>query len=419
MTWTDRMKKTIETFKRLALPLFGFYVLFALIGIIIAAVSVGATLFPLLSREGLGAPFSAVPYMDPNIPVPPDYGPSMDYGYGLEELAPYMDMAPTFIVSFVLLMLVSWVLASVFQAGVFHLTKKAYTEKTRFRDIRLKGFSRLLGWYGILGIIGIVLVGIGVMIALSFDSEYAMALFGAAYALALVAGGFFLAPWVSAAPYTMLNQLHLPFGQAFKESWRFYRRHMGPLWGAFLTVLVIQLLISLINRSAPDIGLIISLITSPFVAILPIVWVLTLTDEEQPLPIGNIYSPTSGQGAYSTEFNTDSVSEEFHEEEPNLTNYPSTQPDASPVVSPDSSPSNPKPPSPYTPPNTRGGTAPLYTPPKDPYFTEEPPAHIPYTAPYGSHSTVKSEQDPVNFCPTCGKKVREGASYCSQCGTKL
>lgn len=418
MTWTDRIKKSIETFKRMALPLFGFYILFALVGIIVAVVSVGAALFPLLRMEGLGATFSAVPYMDPNIPVPPGYGPSMNYGYGLDELAPYLDMAPTFIVSFVLLMLVSWVLASVFQAGVFHLTKKAYVEKAQFRDIRLKGFPRLLGWYGIIAIIGIILVGLGVLIALSFQSEYAMALFGAAYLLALVAAGFFLAPWVSAAPYTMLNQPHLSFWQAFKESWRFYRRHMGPLWGVFLTVLGIQLLISLINRSAPDIGLIVSLITSPFVAILPIVWVLTLVDEDQPLPIGNIYSPTTEQGTYGTEVNVDPVSEVHHKNEPDLSDYPSTQPDASPEISPYSTPSTPPTTPPYTPPSAMGGSAPLYTPPKNPYPTEESPDHIPYTAPYG-HSTAESEQDLVNFCPTCGKKVREGASYCSQCGTKL
>lgn len=433
MTWTDRMKKTIETFKRMALPLYGFYILFTIIGIIVAAISVGATLLPFIRMNGFNPSLSAVPYMDPNVPVPPGYEPSINYGYGygydfLNELAPYLDMAPTILLSVAFLMLAGWLLASFFLTGVFHLTRKAYIEKAQFRDIRLKGFLRIVGWYGVIGIIGTFLIGLGVLIAFTFRSEYAMAFFGLGYALTLFALGIFLAPWVSAAPYTMLNRPHLPFGKAFKESWRFYRRHMGPLWGAFLTVLGVQLLISFINRSAPDIGLLITFITSPFVAILPIVWVFTLEEEEQPVPIATLYtSPSESTPATNMNYPPSPPNRDYATSEPARPTPPSN---------PSTPPSNPGNPSdkPYTPPRDlhlspdelASPPSHIYVPPTDPYTDPDTdPDTDPYTdSSYTSPNTpltspTDSHDSPMNFCPTCGKKVREGASYCSQCGTKL
>ncbi|WP_019849455.1 zinc ribbon domain-containing protein [Desulfitobacterium sp. PCE1] len=396
MTWTDRMKKTIETFKRMALPLFGFFLLFALVEGIIAVISLGAAFLPFFNMNGLGPSFSPAPYMNPNIPVPPGYGygPSLGYAFGLEELAPFMHMLPRLLGGIAILMIVSMVLGSVFITGVFQLTKKAYTEKAQFRDIKLKGFPRLLGWYGIITFISIIAIGVGILVAMGFRSPYSMALFALIYMLALMAAGLFVAPWVSSAPFHMLNHREFTFGQAFKESWRFYRRHMGPLWGAFLTLLGIQLFINLINRNSPDIGLILTFIITPFVTILPIVWVLTLEEEEL---------PTSGQETYNVERDAQPTSEPYNHEEPKLHESPSPKDDPSEKNSR----------------ATSSSSAPPYIPPKDPYSAHESPYQAPYTSSYGSTSSGEFEKEPINFCPTCGEKVREGASYCSKCGTKL
>lgn len=59
------------------------------------------------------------------------------------------------------------------------------------------------------------------------------------------------------------------------------------------------------------------------------------------------------------------------------------------------------------------------------------PAHSPAPAPKASAEAVPSaptnpeadlspaEENTVNFCPECGKKVTPGAKFCTGCGTKL
>ncbi|SHN49471.1 zinc-ribbon domain-containing protein [Desulfitobacterium chlororespirans DSM 11544] len=400
MTWTDRMKKTIETFKRMALPLFGFFILLALVEFIITVISLSATFLPFFDMNGFNPSFSPAPYMNPNIPVPPgyEYDPSLGYSFGWEELAPFMSMLPGLLGGIAILMVLSILIGSVFFTGIFHLTKKAYTEKAQFRDIKLKGLPRVLGWYAIVTLISSIVIGVGILLAMRFESPYSLAMFGLIYILVLMAVGLFVAPWVSSAPYYMLNHDSFAFGQAFKESWHFYRRHMGPLWGAFFTLLAIQLLVNAIYRSSPDIGLILSLLTTPFLTVLPIVWVLTL-EEEPPLPIGNIYAPSSEQERHDTKADTPAE--------------PSSPADSSHVPRKAASESVSR--DPYG----SSSATPLYTLPESPYSTPEPPYHSPSAPSYGGTSSGEQETEPVNFCPTCGKKVREGASYCSQCGTKL
>ena len=403
MTWTDRMKKTIETFKRMALPLFGFFILLALVEFIITVISLSATFLPFFDMNGWNPSFSPAPYMNPNIPVPPgyEYGPSLDYAFGWEELAPFMSMLPGLLGGIAILMILSILIGSVFFTGIFHLTKKAYTEKAQFRDIKLKGLPRVLGWYAIVTLISSVAIGVGIFLAMRFESPYSLAMFGLIYILVLMAVGLFVAPWITAAPYYMLNHNSFAFGQAFKESWHFYRRHMGPLWGAFFTLLGIQLLVNAIYRGSPDIGFILTLLTTPFLTVLPIVWVLTLEEEDQPPLIATIYSPSPGQASHD------------------------------PGMGAPAEPSSPSPTdSPHTPWNTSSesvakdsygsaSTTPLYTPPENPYSAPESPYHSPSVPSYEGTSSEGPDRESVNFCPTCGKKVREGASYCSQCGTKL
>ncbi|WP_172635876.1 zinc ribbon domain-containing protein [Desulfitobacterium dichloroeliminans] len=408
------MKKTIETFKRMTLPLFGFYIIFVITTILIAAISVVAAVMPILRSGEFSSSFPS----DPSIPVPPDNGSMTNFGYGsfgeltpyFEELEPYMDMAPMLLLGIALLIVLGLLMSSIFQVGIFHLTKKAYVEKAQFRNIRLQGFARLFGWYVILTIVSFIVISSGIVMAINFRSEYAMALFGIVYVFVFVALGVFLAPWVLAAPYRMLTQLHLPFGRAFRESWSFYRRHMGPLWGAFLTIMGLQLLISLFDKSSPEIGLILSFIVTPFLTILPIVWVFTLEEEEKAKPIGNLYhNPTAPVLRPETSPFPVSPDSRYHPA------YEENKPTESPAnAAPDTPPSRPEAPAASYPPPSNS-----YIPPKDPYSTPESPYDSPYNP---SHSTTTSQvasRDSANFCPTCGQKTREGASYCSQCGTKL
>ncbi|MEL1136522.1 zinc-ribbon domain-containing protein [Desulfitobacterium sp. THU1] len=425
MSWTDRMKKTIETFKRMALPLFGFYIIFIIISSIMAALSIAAAIMPVLRSGEFSSSFPSSPYIDPTVPVPPGYDSMTNFGYGpsfgdgsfgelapyLEELAPFMNMAPTILLSIALLVLLSILLASFFQAGVFHLTKKAYVEKAQFRDIRFQGFARILGWSAILMLMSIVMLSLGIVIAMRFQSEYAMASFAIIYMLVFVALGIFLAPWITSAPYRMLTQLHLPFGQAFKESWSFYRRHMGPLWGAFLTILGIQLLIGLFDNNASDVGLILSLIVTPFLMILPVVWVFTLEEEEK--PIGNLYDdPTTPVLRPETSPFTVSTDSRYHPA------YEGNKPTDAPSSAAPESPPN-KPDAPDVPIASYPAPSNPYTPPKDPYSSPESPYDSPYNPSHPRIPLPVESEDTANFCPTCGRKTREGASYCSQCGTKL
>lgn len=138
-------EKTIETFKRMTLPLFGFYIIFVITTILIAAISVVAAVMPILRSGEFSSSFPS----DPSIPVPPDNGSMTNFGYGsfgeltpyFEELEPYMDMAPMLLLGIALLIVLGLLMSSIFQVGIFHLTKKPMLKRPNFG---ISGFRALL-----------------------------------------------------------------------------------------------------------------------------------------------------------------------------------------------------------------------------------------------------------------------------------
>lgn len=416
MNWSDRMKRAFLTFKRMALPLYAWYLILSISGVILAVLS----LIPMiisLARSGMlnsefpglpampnlpGLPFSGS-YPNPNPPVPPgsDLIPGSDAI--MDGITPYLSLAPRFFLTFIALIILGWLLSSAFMTGMFHLTRKAYMTRARFKDFRLSGFSRVLGWYGILTLFVVILLGLGLFIAMTLsDIDYAVPVFAVSCVFILIAVAIFLAPWLSTSAFYMLNHQELSFGKAFRASWRFYKRHLGSFWAYILTVIGITIIISIIGRSYPNIEFIVSLLVSPFTTILPIVWVLTHEEDENRLEA----SGTPFEQQALTPLMTSDLGEaqaqdvQLHE---NKTQTTASEESTSQAIAPN--------PSPYSPSSYSSQPSPqlplqeLQESPKDEY------RHTPQITP--------EEDSEIYYCPTCGKNARSGASYCSQCGTKL
>lgn len=411
MNWSDRMKRAFLTFKRMALPLYAWYIILSISGIVLAVLSLIPMIISLAQSGMLNSEFSRLPgmpalpgvppfsgpYPNPNPPAPPgsDFIPGSEAI--MDGITPFLSLAPRFLLTLIALILLGWLLTSAFMTGMFHLTRKAYMTQARFKDFRLSGFSRVLGWYGALTLFGLVLIGLGIFIASTLSGiDYAIPVFAVICILLLSAIAIFLAPWLSTSVFYMLNHRELSFGKSFRESWRFYRRHLGSFWGYLLTVIGIQVIITIIDRSTPNLGFIVALFLSPFTTILPIVWVLTHEEDENTLPIA---APFEQQAPYYP-MTTDP--REAQTQDVQLHEYTAQNTSSAELpyqsISQTPSPHSPQP-SPQLP------LQELQASPNEEY------QHTPQITP--------EEDSLVNYCPTCGKRVRSGASYCSQCGTKL
>lgn len=288
--------------------------------------------------------------------------------------------------------------------GMFNLTEKGLHEKVLFRDFRFSGIPRVLGWYGILTLVSFLVIVTGILGALALRSmSYALPLFVGLYVLLLVALGIFLAPWLSTSAFYMLHHRELSFGRSLSGSWHFYRRNMGSLWLYFITLIGIQILLSLINQASQSLGFLVALLAGPFTAILPIVWVLSLEKEEnQHPPYENTDTQNQTWASSQTPLEP-SLSESARSSSSEPTRDPSNG-SASGSSNESSIKASSSEPSAFASPSDSGSTFAL------PY---EPASESP------SPSTPASSANPVNYCPTCGQKTRPGANYCAQCGTKL
>lgn len=424
MSWSDRMKKAFQAFKRMALPLYAWYLILAILSIVLVFLSLlpmiaslvhsgmlnsqfpgfsgvpglpgvpGGSMLPgIPNSPGVPTPPFSGTYPNPNPPVPP--GSSLTPGPQgvMNGIAPFLSLAPVFILSFLGAIALSWLLSSAFMTGIFNLSKKAYSGQAKFKDFRFKGCLRVLGWYGLLTIIGILLVGLGVFSAIALrDIHYAVPVFVVVFALFICAIAIFLAPWLSTSVFYMLNHREISFSKSFRESWRFYRRHIGSFWGYFITAIGIQILLYLIDRNSPDIGLILAFLITPFTTILPVIWVLTHEEEEEAYreTMAPNHAQPTPDSPMEVENITPSDSLEYRQEPLQKSAEPSSY-----MPSQESS--------------------------NEPSENVQHPSPRPQTFPTQNTPRITSQEDDVviNYCPTCGKSVRPGASYCSQCGTKL
>lgn len=432
MNWSGRMKKAFQAFKRMALPLYAWYLILAILGVVLVFISLLPMIVSLVNSGMFNSGFSGLPgfpglpgvpgggispgipsspgvpappfsgaYPNPNPPVPP--GSNLIPGpQGLMKgIAPFLSLAPTLILSFLGVIALSWLLSSAFMTGIFNLSKKAYSGPAKFKDFRFKGCFRVLGWYGLLTLIGVLLISLGVFIAIALrDINYAIPVFAVVFALLIFAIAIFLAPWLATSVFYMLNHQELSFSKSFRESWRFYRRHIGSFWGYLLTAVGIQVILTIIDRNSPDIGLLLALLIAPFTTILPVIWVLTHEEEEGNYqatlapayehPTSN-YPSVVAPGEVSTR-EAQAQEVQSHEDEVRKETERSQK-----AVEPSYEPS--------------------YEPSQESSEVPFPPQYTPRRTPYEDAEVAEDAQ--INYCPTCGKNVRPGASYCSQCGTKL
>lgn len=425
VSWTDRMKQTFNTFKRMAFPLYIGYLLFmittALVFILsLLPVGIGLVQSGLYYSDFSG--LSGIPGMpglpgSPSVPVPP--GGSYGAGAHGDAVSLLLSLGAKFIFSFFIMTALTLLVTAAFWTGLFHLTRKAYTDKAQFKDYSFKGFSRVLGWFGALTLILLIFVIIGIVITISLSrSYYGVHAFLVIYLLVLAAVAIFLAPWLSTGVFYILNHREFSLGRAFQESWQFYRRHMGSFWGCFLTALAIEILIAIFTKNSSGLSALLSFVVTPFISILPIVWVFTHEDGERSEPVLSSY----GQSIPQQPFYPSQEIQQNYSEQPALPVVPhSGYSDNSQQEAEAKAPHEPPepsvvsgssyPPSPFTPPsNPETGSPSHYKQQSYPLY---PQSSTPPEAP-------QSPQEPqINFCPTCGKSVRSGASYCSQCGTKL
>ncbi|ODA42148.1 zinc ribbon domain-containing protein [Desulfosporosinus sp. BG] len=386
LTWSERIKLAWTTFKREALPLYGWSFIFLGIGVVLIVATVMSVIAQLRQfgwafPHGNGSSFSSgMPV--PGIPPTPDLspfvgpfgssnlGPFNFFGGPLSSLPNLLSAAGSVAGIFLLILIVGWLFGSAFYTGLFNLTAKAYREeKVTFKDFKFKGFFRILGWQGFLLLIKLLLLIIGLFGAYTLShSHYTLVAFLIVYGLFITAIGLYALPWLITSTIYLLAHSNEGFWDALRGSWRFFQRHLGILWGYIGTVILIEIALQIIGRISHALTGIASLVVSPFIAVLAIVWVMSI--EEEPQLYSTAYSAMPYQEAQVTQetINTPPSSESLAIDSP----------------SPE---------------------------------TEEPKIDLHKSEPEPSPPTPSPEDSP-RYCPSCGR-ANTGTAYCPQCGTKL
>jgi len=489
MRWSQRLKLTWQTFIREATALYGWYLIFGLvIGVLTVIVMVGAflpmivngfaanhstphpaPLFPGGQFFGYASPFS--PFFNG---TPPDFYDGVPFERNGQ---PYWPLIGGIAGAFGLAMIVSLIAGAVVTAGIFNLTRKALHEKPAFRDFKLEGTGRVLGWAGITLLVALGVLAAGALGYLAFRHvKILLVLYLIVYCVALLGIGIFLLPWAATAQFYLLARRDLRFWSALGSSFTFFRRHMGTLWAYVGTALLIVLLTLLLGQISEGVYFLVSLITTPFNLILPMVWVLSLLEEErgvhrpQPVPEGALTTPAGvpTPNTQADRLNTspgveNSAASAIVPPGQSGTESPGEGGSASSFVLPEIdtfSTEEKTPPVDKTPSaanditandpqtaiasesirNTRvAGTQALENPSQksgpEPSELSPSPNQKDRDSLRGDHvyqvppdTPGYPEQPPAiqtqgtggaNFCSFCGSKTRPGANYCSQCGAKL
>ena len=402
MTWSERIKLAWTTFKREALPLYSWTFIFTGIGVVLIVAMVIGVLAQL-RQSGWDFPYANNGSFSPGMPVPgipptPDLTPYVGpfgssnqnpfgtYGGPWNNLPHLLSVVSGLGGTFLLILIVGWLIGSAFYTGLFNLTAKAYHENVSFKDFSFTGFSRILGWQGVLLLIKVLLTIIGLVGVLTLHhSTGALVAFLILYGLFITAAGLFALPWLFTSTIYLLAHRKEGFWETLRGSWRFFRRHMGVLWGYIGTVILIEIALQILGRISAGLTGIATLVVSPFIAVLAIVWVLSLEDDENPP-----YAIPLAPSPY----------------EPPLTNPATQAPTENNYISDTD----------FLAPTTSTPSA------NRPISLEKP-------APEFSTSELQKPElgldpdhplpkDNFKFCPSCGNK-NTGTAYCPQCGIKL
>lgn len=414
MTWSERIKLAWTTFKREALPLYAWTLIFIGVGVVLVVAMVMGVLnqmhwtFPQ-AYGGFSSPGMPVPGVPPTPGITPftgpfgspNQGPFGSFNGSLSDLSTLLSAVGTITGTLLLIIIVSWLIGSAFYTGVFNLTAKSYHEKVIFKDFRFAGYFRFLGWQGLLLLIQLILLIIGLIGAFTLkQSQGALVAFLIVYGLMIAGITIYALPWFSTSAIYLLAHPKDSFRDALSGSWRFFRKHMGALWGYIGTIVLIEIAVQVLNRISSGIAGLVTLIVSPFITVLAIVWILSLEEEEED-DHPEYVAPLATPPYYPTP------------------TYPDTQPTTeNPYIS-----------------NTDPLT-PALTPSSDQPISLEQPE--PLRQPIAEGSTFEPErpkidlqkpelrstpdhplpENKLNFCPSCGK-TNTGTAYCPQCGTKL
>ncbi|AFQ42356.1 zinc ribbon domain-containing protein [Desulfosporosinus meridiei] len=392
MIWPDRMKSAWVTFKREALPLYGWTLILAgAFLVLLIAVSFGILnhlnwVFPNIHNfqgaysYSAGMPVPGMPpvadpftesFIDPftnpfTDPFSPPFELPFSYFGGIENFSRFIPFIESIVGSLLFILIVIWLVGATFYTGISNLTMKAYREKVSFRDFRFRGFFRILGWQAFVFLIQLLIVVSGlVAVFVLRQSEWALVSFLIAYALFLLVIGLFTLPWIISSGIYLLAHPELSFPKALSRSWSFFRSHMGTLWGYLGTVFLIEIAIEILNRISPGTAGLVYFVISPFTVVLAIVWVLSIEDDERERAwqVNQLYNSVSDPISQTLNFN------------PSITD--AKEMDAS----------RPNPPKPK--------------------LDLQKSEHLPSLT-----------EDNPRFCPSCGKPDT-GTAYCPQCGTKL
>ena len=305
MTWTERVKLAWTTYKREALPLYGWTLIF-IGGIVVLAYAIIMGVldqFRWAFPHANGRPFS------PNMPVPgmptlPGIPPNGPFGssqspFGLHgglfsNPSTYLAIAGSLVGVFFLTLIVTCLIGSLFSAGQFNLTAKAFREKVRFEDFRVSGFLRVLGWQVFLSLSYLIFIIIGLIGAFALNHfHFILIAFLIIYFLLIIGFQIFALPWLATSLYYLLAHREQSFWDAIKGSWRFFWRHMGALWGYIGTVILIQIVLLVLLKISAGLGYLASFAVNPFYVVLAIVWVLSLEDDEHKKDVAPQINPTA------------------------------------------------------------------------------------------------------------------------------
>jgi hypothetical protein len=389
MTWSERIKLAWTTFKREALPLYGWTLIFIGVSVFLVVAMVIGVLAQLhwsfpQAYSGSFSPGMPVPGVPPNPGLNPYAGPfgspnQNPFGGPMSNFPNLLLAVESLAGTFSLVLIVSWLIGSAFYTGLFNLTAKAYREKATFKDFSFTGFFRILGWQGLLLLIELLLLIIGLVGAFTLGhSQVALWAFLIIYTLLITGVTIFVLPWLTTSSIYLLAHRKEGFWDALSGSWRFFRNHMGILWGYIGTVILIEIAIQVLSKISQGVAELAILVVSPFIAVLAIVWVLSLEEDERKKDVAREINSTT----YSAV--------PYHEEQAPFVNP--TASDSLAIDLPSSVHHIPE------------VTAPEFEGPKIELQKEAPLLLLP--------------EDTPNYCPSCGK-ANTGTAYCPQCGIKL
>ena len=406
MTWTERLRSTFNLFKNIAFPLYVWYLIY------LALFSIMMIVFSLL----------------------PPVERFMQFIHDIEQMGIYnsdqvipgddlLQHLPSLMMLFVFIVGLGLIMTSFLYTGVYHLVVKGFNGRVFLRDFSLTDAKRMIGWNSFILLMFVGLFGLGVLMFALFSmiNETMSFAFTLLFSILLAVISVFLIPWVLTGGYYILAYRELPFIIAFRQSWQFFRKNMFTLWGAALAMFIINIFIVLIQEISSNIGGLLSFIATPFFTLIPIVWTLTLISEQERLAYLDshpntieAWPSTSDQAVKSFDTHTDSAYDESayqdssHQDSANdnaVDQYSTAEPVEQALAD-----DLPYEDSPYHNEIEIDKSLPHYKPRKE----DSPPGYY-----HTFNVSKKIIHTDMNFCPTCGTKLRSQAAYCSRCGIKL